>query len=268
MADKVYTNDIDTSEIMGIRGIVQFSRIASFIEGDELKENIKRQKERGQKFPITVPYNTITLSNTKIVKIKGMEDIEVDNEGFTKGQRYINQSRYKSKKNPDPTKGYFITATNKGKYLPKTYLLNPDTNKYEEIVLEGELAVGTPVTIYYNVYESQKGNNGVGIMGIFIMDPDFKYYTSSNDKEFERIGLNVVSLSQEEIDEKRNKAKAKIEASKNTQDDFSDDFVDTDVKTPFEQMNDDEFFDEDSSNLSYDPTDEPYSIEDDENRGY
>lgn len=268
MANKIYTNDIDTSEIIGVRGIVQFSRIASLIEGEELKKDIERQKERGTKFVIRTPYNTITISNTQLLKIKGLEDIEVDKDGFTMGQKYLKQRFYTSKKNPDPSKGLLYTAINKGNRPPQTYVLNPDTNKYEEIVLEGELAVGTPVMIYHNVYESQKGNNGVGIMGIFIMDPDFKYYTSSNNRQFEKIGLNVVSLSPQELEERRNKAKDKIEANKKENENMEDDFDEVGVETPFNSMDDDEFFAEESSNLSYDPTNQPYSIEDDKNRGY
>lgn len=267
MADKVYTNDIDVEEKMGVRGIVQFSRIASFIEGEELEKDVKRQRERGQRFVIDVPYNTITLSNVQVMKIKGNENIPVDEKGRTMGQKYLSQRLYKPKKNPDPSKEFFITATNKGKYLPNTYVIN-DKGGYDEIVLEGELAVGTPVMICYNVYESQKGNNGVGIMGIFIMDPDFKYYTNSNDKEFEKMGFNVVSLSPEEIEKRRQKAKEKIKNAEKPQDNFEDDFEETDVDLPFETFNDDSFFDDDSSNLSYDPQDEPYSIEKDKNRGY
>lgn len=256
---KVSTNDINLKEILIVEGKVKFSRIASFIEGKELEEDIQRQKSFSGRAFITTPYNRLQISNAKIIKAERNKNIPTNEKGVTNGQLYLHQKFYKSKKNPDTKDGYLYTAINKGKILPRTYVKTKN-GKFEEIVLEGELAQGTPVRICHNVYEGAMSNNGIGIIGIFILDPDFKYYSSNQDQILKDLGLDIISLSNKEIEEKREKAKEKIEQSeKPTEENISDDFAEESDENPFLTMDTTV-----NSELNYDG----YSIEEDENRNY
>lgn len=216
MARKITTNDINLKEKMVVEGKTKFTRISAFIEGEELQRDIKNQEKYSKiGATITKPYNKIILKNVEIKSPASNKDIEKDEKGRTNGQIYLSQKLYKSKKNPKPEEGFLYQAVNKGKYLPRVFVKDKNTNTFNEIVLEGELAEGTPVKIVHNVYKGAMGNNGIGIAGIFILDPDFNYYSSNSDEILNDLGMNIVSLSPKELEEKRQKAKNKAKSAEN-----------------------------------------------------
>lgn len=151
-----------------VTGTVSYSRVASMIEGDELRRVNERNLARGQR-PIDKPYTTITLNNAHAIQRdpnqKRLEEI------------YAEESLFSS--NARDAQGMRFTAVNKGKMLPWIAIRDPETGNIKQIQPEGELDRDLRVTVVMNVYQG-KMNKGSGMNGIIIEETP-RYYTANRN---------------------------------------------------------------------------------------
>ena len=151
-----------------VTGTVSYSRVASMIEGDELKRVNERNLARNQR-SIDRPYTTITLNNACAIQrdpnYKRPEEI------------YAEESLFSS--NARDAQGMRFTAINKGKILPWIAVRDPETGKIKQIQPEGELDRDLRVTVVMGVYQG-KINKGSGMNGI-IIEEEPRYYTANRN---------------------------------------------------------------------------------------
>jgi hypothetical protein len=113
-------------------------------------------------------YTSISLYNAQVIaKDPNNPSIE---------ERYAAECLYRSSSANYP--GNNFSAMNKSHNLPKVGVFNPQTNAYDEIKLDGELAAGLDVTVVMRVSKGQ-GNNGVSLDTVLVNEP-IKYYQGAS----------------------------------------------------------------------------------------
>lgn len=154
--------------VYAVTGTVSYSRVASMIEGEELRKVNERNLARGQR-SVDRPYTTITLNNAHAIQRdpnqKKLEEI------------YAEESLFVS--NAKDAQGMRFTAVNKGRNLPWIAVRDPETGNIKQIQPEGELDKNLRVTVIMNVYQG-KINKGAGMSGI-IIEEEPRYYTTNRD---------------------------------------------------------------------------------------
>lgn len=154
--------------VYAITGTVSYSRVASMIEGEELRKVNERNLARGQR-SVNRPYTTITLNNAHAIQRdlnqKRLEEV------------YAEESLFVS--NAKDAQGMRFTAVNKGKSLPWIAVRDPETGNIKQIQPEGELDKDLRVTVIMNVYQG-KMNKGSGMNGIIIEETP-RYYTANRN---------------------------------------------------------------------------------------
>lgn len=152
--------------VYAVTGTVSYSRVASMIEGEELRKVNERNLARGQR-SVDRPYTTITLNNARAIQrdpsYKRPEEI------------YAEESLFSS--NAKDAQGMRFTAVNKGKSLPWIAVRDPETGNIKQIQPEGELDKDLKVTVIMGVYQG-KINKGSGMNGIIIEETP-RYYTAN-----------------------------------------------------------------------------------------
>lgn len=152
--------------VYAVTGTVSYSRVASMIEGEELRKVNERNLARGQR-SVDRPYTTITLNNARAIQrdpnYKRPEEI------------YAEESLFSS--NAKDAQGLRFTAVNKGRSLPWIAVRDPETGNIKQIQPEGELDKDLKVTVIMGVYQG-KMNKGSGMNGIIIEETP-RYYTAN-----------------------------------------------------------------------------------------
>jgi len=180
-ARTVPSQDLRVGEIILINGKVSYSRLASFIENQELDESNARRVARGMR-PVPKPYVTITLVDTSVKQkdpgLRSPEETYVE-ESFYLGQSGQNAGRT----------CYSINSF--GNTLPPVLVKNSD-GTYSQVKLTGELANDLDVTLLVNVfYSKQNTTNGIGLQQVFVNEP-IRYYSSGvNQQELAARGIVI-----------------------------------------------------------------------------
>ena len=153
MTNKINLNQIPAEATALVEGIVNFSRIGSKIEGEEL---VKYNENRA--FSKNTPFYTMTIRN--------LSDLKSNDKNF---ETYIRQRAYKSEKYPDH--GFNLTVDGTGN-LPQILLKNTN-GKYNNVENTEclEITNGTKVKLVLKVYQSKNfANKGLGFNTILIED--------------------------------------------------------------------------------------------------
>ena len=200
MTDKIRLNQLPQNAVFVIRGKVAFSRIASFIDGKELQEANARDVLY-KRMPAQKPYTTINLHDAQVVC--------KDPANPTLEETYAMQSLYVSAKSPELNNQY--EKRNSGKYLPKVYVIDPETKQYNQIQNTRELARDLDVSLVCRVYASG-ANKGVSLDSILVNEP-IRYFEANANPVLAQLGIVLnsdSSISQEptEKEEKVNETEA------------------------------------------------------------
>lgn len=157
-------NSIEPGTTVYIDGIVDYSRIASRIEGAELEaDNAKKISRRMQ--PVDKPHTRLTVRSATVAYEKGIDAAGNPIEP-TLAEQFIAEKLYQSTLHPN--KGLCYTGMNKTKNLPEIYCRENSASKMLEPVEVGnEIAVGTKVTLAMRFFATNQ-NNGVSLDAVIV----------------------------------------------------------------------------------------------------
>ena len=164
-------NSVPANSICYVNGIVDYSRIATRLEGDELAADNARKVSKGMQ-PTDKPHTRISIKNASVAyETPGVPTI---------AEQYIAEKFYQSKMHPE--KGPCYTGMNKSRSMPQLYH-RPDVNAniLKEIPTEHELAAGTNVTLMLRFFSTNQ-NNGVSVEGV-IVNGELRWASSSRSKD-------------------------------------------------------------------------------------
>lgn len=152
-----------------VEGTVDYSRIASHIDGNELQRRIERDRSQ---FPTTTPHTLLELSNIQVYRTGA-----AGADGYaqpTPGEAFV-ESKTFTRKNAE--KGICLTLENKTKNLPALLTRNAETGAYEQVVRpEGEIAPGTRVQAVLRVFHVAKYNKqGINLEAVLVSTPEVPY---------------------------------------------------------------------------------------------
>lgn len=179
---KLSTNQLTPGTYFLVEGDLEFSRLHSRIEGDELARRNQQAQQRGIS-PDDKPLTTATVKNARILQL-----------GPTKTKEEIyGEQRFYTSKDPSQAGIYKYTGKNKGNYLPKIYQQKtPNDATLTEIKLNADLAIDTNVILIMKIFEAPR-NNGVSLEAV-IVKGEINTYARGTDQFLESLGYNVVSL--------------------------------------------------------------------------
>lgn len=162
-------NSIPDNAQVYITGTVDYSHIATKIEGAELDADNARKVAKGMR-AIDKPHTRMTISNAVINY--------GDPNNKTIAEQYVEEKMYTS---PDhPEKGTCFMALNKSKNYPELYSReNNISNVLENIVAEGELSVGTNVTLMVRFF-STKQNKGMSLDAVIVNAKNIRWNMGGN----------------------------------------------------------------------------------------
>lgn len=194
MSDKSQAlNAIPDRTVFMVRGKLTYSRLTRKIDGEELKESIRREQQMGTKFPTTVPHTIAQICDAQIVPNNSL-----DPDTTAKVNTYLNYALYQSRS--AGSTGYTLRVVNTGN-IPWVCARQPD-GTLKQVALEQELANGQIVTLVLNVYASKTyTNKGLGITGIIVESPTVAYYAGGLDAQLRAAGIIFSSplVPQEQI---------------------------------------------------------------------
>ena len=188
-------NSVTPNSKVYITGIVEYSHVATQIDGDELAlDNMKRTANGLQ--TIDKPYTRLTINKCVINY--------ADPAAPTVAEQYIAERLYASKKHPENSPCY--SAINKSKNLPNLFCRdNAQSKQLEAVMPEGELAPGVPVTIMIRFFASKK-NNGCSLDSIIVNEKPIRYFGSNTseamlaDAGFEIVNKGDVNAVKAQLD--------------------------------------------------------------------
>lgn len=174
-------NSVKANSQVILTGLVDFSRIASHLEGAELEADNAKKKANGMN-PVDRAHTRITIKNAIIEYANPNEP--------TRGEQYIAERLYTSKAHPD--KGMMFTAMNKSRNLPNLFCReNATVKQIEPVTATAELATGVPVTIVLRFFTTDR-NSGVSLDSVIVNEKPVRWYTGSTTNALTERGFTIV----------------------------------------------------------------------------
>lgn len=176
---KINTNELTANTTVFVTGLVSFSHIRRRYDGDELKERIRRERERGSKYPTTVPHTELSLIQAAVVP--------ANQQAWTLEEMYIYQRLYTSRNHPERGNNYSAKST--GPLLPWIGVRENGNvvRQLEPDEIKGELDNGLKVTAVIRIFKTSQ-NNGVALDGVIVEEP-IRFYTGAAGASLDRYGL-------------------------------------------------------------------------------
>lgn len=187
-SNRIHNSMLTPNTQLLIRGKVDYCRITSHIEGDELEKDKERKSKMGVT-PIDKPYTSITIENP-VVQLMNDQQPTID-EQYLMGKIYETKSEPKIKK---------YTANSKSPYLPSVSVVRPDNPTVaDQIKPKGELDKGLDVTLVLRVFESHN-NKGLALDLIMVNEP-IRYFTSGSKyaKQLQTRGITINPLQHDQV---------------------------------------------------------------------
>lgn len=164
-------NTIPDNAQVYVTGIVDYSRIATRIEGAELDADNARKVAKGMR-AIDKPHTRLTISQAVVNYADPAQP--------TIAEQYIADKFYTSPTYPE--KGLCFAAMNKSKNFPELYSRESTASTIlENIAADGEIAVGTSVTLMLRFFSTNQ-NKGVSLDAVIINSKNIKW-SSGNSVE-------------------------------------------------------------------------------------
>lgn len=182
----VQNSEIRPNQYVTVVGRVTWSRIASFIEGDELDQKNKRRATINLS-PINAPHTSFAIDQAQI------RPVSKNNNVLTNEEIYIKEGFFQSSnQNPNPNarsyEGWRYSIDNRGNKLPAVYRRG-DTSKGEKnndfykVYPKYEIARGSKVMLLLRSYAGRMGNNSFSLDAVFILDTEAKYATPNSGSD-------------------------------------------------------------------------------------
>ena len=205
MANQINLNSLPVNDIIYVSGLVDFSRITSHIDGEELVRDNERRVKNNMR-PDNKPHTRMTISNAAVVCANPSAP--------TLSEQAIGERLYMSKAHPE--KQMCFTAKNKTSSLPAVYSRAHTTVRDLHTVLpEGEIAAGTHVTLILRIFGTQM-NNGISLDAVIVDEEPVRFANALNAASASALsnrGFNIIPASTEEL----NAYKAQLAQNANAQ---------------------------------------------------
>ena len=191
MANQINLNSLPVNDIIYVSGLVDFSRIASHIEGEELARDNERRVKNNMR-PDNKPHTRMTISNAAVVCANPAAP--------TLSEQAIKERLYVSKAHPE--KQMCFTAKNKTSSLPAVYSrANTTIRDLHTVLPEGEIANGTHVTLILRIFGTQM-NNGISLDAVIVDEEPVRFANALNAASASALsnrGFNIIPASPEEL---------------------------------------------------------------------
>lgn len=182
----IKAHQLKEDQTIVVRGKLEYSRLMSMIDGEELQRRIAQQRQIGAMYITDKPYTTITL--------RGVQVVYSDPNNPTVEEQYVAQKCYNSKKHPD--KGLMFNLDNKSPFLPPVWVPANPTNLAEGYVQltdpEGELDNGLDISLILQTFKA--GNNanlGLGLNSV-VVNEEPRYYSNNRVDRDKLAALGIV----------------------------------------------------------------------------
>lgn len=166
------SSNLKLDEYIAVKGVIEFSRTCSLIEGAELEKANQRDIAQGRR-PKKNPYISVTISNATIVpadKVNGT---------FTYAENYIAERFYYSRTKTDGLPRYAIqSSATRPPYMGYLDANNP--GKFIQDTSGRDFAVGTEVMLLLKTIQSKEGNKGIALEQIIAQTTSPSYYGVNN----------------------------------------------------------------------------------------
>lgn len=176
-------SQLEANKIILVRGNVEYCRLVTPIDGEELKRDIRRRNSL-QLTPIEKPYTSIQISNARIwpTTPDGSKSIE---------DQYVEERFYHRAEEAD-TDPWHYSLTNKSPFPNQFFMAREGTPlDCDQIFPEKELAVGLDVILMLRIYDTNFQRKGIGLRGVILQEP-IRYF-SANNKALEAAGIIIHS---------------------------------------------------------------------------
>lgn len=174
MADYQYkAYDVDEKAApVQVQGLLNYARVTSIIEGDELKRSIERDRSR---FPQDKPHIILDLIDATVLPLSGDLNSLTVNEAYHQERRFADSKTGKFRfrltptvTRPDNLPLLFVRASNTpdedGKYH-YTQIVEP----------KAEFSKGTPIRVVLRAYKpANNENRGFAIHSIYVEDEHYE----------------------------------------------------------------------------------------------
>lgn len=182
----IKAHQLKEDQTIVVRGTLEYSRLMSMIDGEELQRRIAQQRQIGSMYITDKPHTTITL--------RGVQVVYSDPNNPTVEEQYVAQKCYNSKKHPD--KGLMFNLDNKSPFLPPVWVPSNPANLAEGYVQltdpEGELDNGLDISLIMTTFKA--GNNanlGLGLTAV-VVNEEPRYYTNNRVDRDKLAALGIV----------------------------------------------------------------------------
>ena len=182
----IKAHQLNEDQTIVLRGKLEYSRLMSMIEGQELQRRIAQQRQIGAMYITDKPHTTITVREAQVCY--------TDPNNPTIEEQYVAQKCYNSKKHPD--KGLMFNLDNKSPFLPPIWVpVNPANlaEGYTQLTdPEGELDGGLDVSVVLTTFKS--GNNanlGLGLDSVIVHEAP-RYYSNNRVDRDKLAALGIV----------------------------------------------------------------------------
>ena len=182
----IKAHQLTEDQTIVVRGKLEYSRLMSMIEGQELQRRIAQQRQMGAMYITDKPHTTITIREAQVQY--------TDPNNPTIEEQYVAQKCYNSKKHPD--KGLMFNLDNKSPFLPPIWVpVNPANlaEGYTQLTdPEGELDGGLDVSVVMRTFKA--GNNanlGLGLDSVVVHEAP-RYYSNNRVDRDKLAALGIV----------------------------------------------------------------------------
>src|SRR5699024_2966133 len=182
----IKAHQLTEGQTVVLRGKLEYSRLMSMIDGEELQRRIAQQRQLGSMYITDKPHTTVTL--------RGVQVIYSDPNNPTVEEQYVAQKCYNSKKHPD--KGLMFNLDNKSPFLPPVWVPANPANLTEGYVQltdpEGELDSGLDISLILTTFKA--GNNanlGLGLDSV-VVNEEPRYYSNNRVDRDKLAALGIV----------------------------------------------------------------------------
>lgn len=201
----IKASQLKPGTFMAVRGKVSFCRIASFIDGEELKRSDERKVANGG-IATGRAHTTLTLTVPEVVPMTP---------GVTTNEEIYIASKFYSNKKTN-TLQYSITST--GNKLPTVVVRNAVgtyAGDVTQLSLENELASDVEVTLVLRVYNTKHVNKGVALDMVIIEEEPRYRDSSSGVAAASALGFSMTPLPKEEIEAAQQQAQLNAASNEN-----------------------------------------------------
>lgn len=164
MARSISAESLKEGSIIKVDGTISYSHVTSLIEGAALTKRVAQQRQRGSRYPTTVPHTSISIVDP-VIHGSGA------NGALTREEQFVQDGAYPAGEKSQDAGHLVLGLDNKGAQLPIVMEVQAD-GTFVQVQPGGELAKGLQVTLVLNVFKPRDyEKRGIGIQAVLVNEP-------------------------------------------------------------------------------------------------